>query len=174
MLLTARLFSLTRDLDRVALPRSSGMIESRSRGSVVFIWQSGKQLQRVAGGKRIPFNCGSCKKQTTFYECQVDDTFKAYFVVELWKRTSRAMQCGECLGVYDYYEVFPQEKATAEQAGAEIKRKADEAEAKRKFAAEQDQNLKHEAEQKRREQERRRNELEVEDELAKLKRKLGK
>jgi hypothetical protein len=139
----------------------------------VFIWQSGKQLQRVAGGKKIPFNCGGCKRQTTFYECQVDDTFKAYFVVELWKRTTRAMQCGECLGVYDYYEVFPQEKGSAERTGAELKQKA-EAEAKRRGAAEQEQKLKQEAEQKRREQERRRNELEVEDELARLKRKLGK
>jgi hypothetical protein len=140
----------------------------------MFIWQSGKQLQRVSGGKKISFNCGGCKKETTFYECQVDDTFKAYFVVELWKRTTRAMQCGECLGVYDYYEVFPLEKRNPEQEGAELKRKADEAEAKRKVAAEQEQKMKQEAEQKRREQERRRIELEVEDELAKLKRKLGK
>jgi hypothetical protein len=137
-------------------------------------WQTDNQLKRIAAGKKVPLKCGGCSKQATFYECQIDDSFKAYFVVELWKRTRRVMQCGECLAVCDYYEIFPNEKGLAEQAEVERKQKEVEAETKRKLAAAQEQQLKLQAEQKEREETRRRNELEVDDELAKLKKKLGK
>ena len=129
-------------------------------------------IMRMSGGKKITLKCSSCSKQNIFYECEVDESFKAYFVVELWKRTKKAMQCGECLGVCDYFEIFPQERGLEEQLDAERKRKQAEVETQRKLNEEREKRLKEQAAQEQREKDRRRREMEVDDELAKLKRNM--
>jgi Fe-S-cluster-containing hydrogenase component 2 len=141
---------------------------------VILFWSTNNELKRVPGGKKLNLKCLRCNQQANFYECLVDESLKAYWVVELWKKSKRVLQCGECLGVCDYYQVFPDEKALAEQAEAAQKQKLQEAEAKRKQEAEQVQQHQHELESQKREEERKRKELEVEDELQQLKRKLGK
>ncbi|MBP6595327.1 MAG: hypothetical protein KA255_20045, partial [Candidatus Obscuribacter sp.] len=70
----------------------------------------GSELKRVPNGKKQNFECGKCKKRTTFYESSMDDSLKAFLVVELYKRSKRVMQCGECLSACDYYSLFPLEK----------------------------------------------------------------
>jgi hypothetical protein len=108
----------------------------------MIIWQAGKEWKRVAAGKTATLACTACKKQTVFYECQVDEIVRAYFVIDLWKRSKRAMQCRECLGFCDYYEAFPLEKESEAQAKVERERLEAEAELKRKLAAEKEQKAK--------------------------------
>jgi hypothetical protein len=133
-----------------------------------------KQLNRVPGGRKEPFACENCKATTTFYECLVDEHIKAYFVLKLWGRTKRIMQCGECLAACDYYYVFPKEKEAEEKAVAERQRREAEAEAKRRDQEEAARKAREEAEIRRREEQRRADEAKVDDELAALKHKLGK
>jgi hypothetical protein len=137
-------------------------------------WTCSNELNRVANGKRTLLDCKKCAQKTKFYECYVDEGLKAYMVLDVWKKTKRVMQCGECLQVCDYYAVFPQEKAAAEKADAERKAKAADEERKQQQAAEQER-LKREQEYlQQKKQERARMDAQVEDELAQLKKKLGK
>jgi hypothetical protein len=140
----------------------------------MFFGMGNRQLNRVQGGKKLTLTCLSCHKKAPFYECRIDDNFKLYAVLEVWKRTKRVLQCGECLAVSDYYDVFPEEKDLAEQAVSQ--RKQQEAEAKAKVAQEEEKQRKRqeELEAKQREERVRQKDLEVQDELAKLKKKLGK
>lgn len=150
----------------------------------MFNWNL-NNVKRVFGGKKLKLTCLACNKKATFYEATLEDRVAAYFVLELYKRTKRVMQCGECLGVTDYYEMFPDEKAHEAQHREETKRK----EAEARSAEDLKRKTEQELEAKRREEERLKQEAaelkkraeakvakdkEVDDELAQLKKKLGK
>lgn len=151
----------------------------------MIVWQTDKQLKRVLLGKKVELLCSACSRKTKFYESEIEENFKVYFVVELWKRTKRVLQCGDCLAVCDYYEIFPDEKMAEEKAEAERKLKAAEAEAKKKQHEVEQEQKRRQAQQEqaeremkeellRREKERDRKAAEVNDELAKLKKQMGK
>jgi len=110
------------------------------------------ELHRVANGKRAARICSKCNHDTTFYECNLDKNVKAWLVLEVWKGSRRVMQCGECLGIVDYFDFFPNEKALHEQAEAERKRKEEEQEEKNRFEAQQVAKGREEAERKVREE----------------------
>ncbi|MDQ5966694.1 MAG: hypothetical protein QG625_2849 [Cyanobacteriota bacterium erpe_2018_sw_39hr_WHONDRS-SW48-000098_B_bin.30] len=122
----------------------------------------GSELKRVPNGKKQTFECGKCKKQTTFYESSMDDSLKAFLVVELYKRSKRVMQCGECLSACDYYSLFPLEKQAEEEA-----RQRQEAEAKERARQAEETRKKYEAEKAQMD-------MAVDDELEQLKKKMGK
>ncbi len=91
----------------------------------MLIWHNSHELHRVEGGKEQRFECDKCKKKTMFQECRSDESLKANHVVELWSKQRRVMQCGECLGLCDYYEVYPDEKPDendqpSESAGGDL------------------------------------------------------
>lgn len=144
----------------------------------MFFWSVGRQLKRVPKGKKQTLKCGSCKQEASFYESTVDDSFKAFMVLDLWKRSKRVMQCGECLGVCDYYSVYPEEKIAEEEAArqAELERKKreqEEAQKRQEAEAKEHARQQEEARQKY-ESEKARKDQEVDDELAQMKKKLGK
>jgi len=150
----------------------------------LFHWNL-NNIKRVFAGKRRELTCQNCGKKATFHEATAEDRVAAYVVIELWKRTKRVMQCGECLAVCDYYEMFPEEKAQEAQFLEEQKRKQLEAKAaeeeKRKLEEQkelkkqEDERLRlADIEAKRRAAERVQKEKVVDDELAALKKQLGK
>ena len=143
----------------------------------MIFWSAGNQLTRVPKGRKQQFQCGRCHQLATFYECESDDSVKAFFVVELWKRSKRVMQCGECLGVCDYYTLFPDEKKADEEAAikAEAERKAREQKAAAEDQAKAEKELARQEEiaNKAREAERARKDKQLDDELEKLKKKMG-
>lgn len=104
----------------------------------------------------------------------MDHRLQLYLVVDLFKTTRRVMQCGECLGICDYYEVFPEEKAKKDIEEAQKRQQEAAAQAKKKAEEEAERVRVEEQEAKRRADDRKKLEAEVEDELAQLKRKLGK
>jgi len=140
---------------------------------MVVFWQSKHELKRVFFGKKVTLECGHCHKKASFYECNIDDSFSIYFV-DLWKKTKRVMQCGECLAVVDYFEIYPQEKVQAEQDQAEQQRQAEQAEAQKKAAEEEERRKQQERENQERADRFKKMEAQVDDELSELKRKMGK
>lgn len=151
----------------------------------MIIWQTNKKLNRIPGGRKVELPCSGCLKAGMYYESELEENLKLYFVVDLWKRTKRILQCGACLSVCDYYEIFPQEKLAEEAAEAERKRKKEEqiakerrekaeseirrqqAEAQERARVEHEENL-------RRMRAKAEREAAVDDELAKLKKQMGK
>jgi len=131
-------------------------------------WQANNELARTPNGKRLQLTCLKCNQKSKFYECKVDEGVKLYFLVDIWKRTRRVLQCGECLAVCDYYDVFPDERDD------KAKKQAAEAELKSKQEADAQAKRQQEAEDKRRAEEKRRKDAQVEDELAELKRRMGR
>ncbi len=142
-------------------------------------------VKRVVFGKKKQLKCTKCERETTFYEANAEDRVAAYVVLELYKRTKRVMQCGDCLGVCDFYDVFPEERESeakhkeelklkeAEAKAAELeKRKADEEKEAKRLEAERARQ--EQLENERRAQERERKAKAVDDELSALKKKLGK
>lgn len=142
----------------------------------MLFWQQKHEVKRVPNGKRVRVTCGSCKKTAMFYECTIEKNFALYVVLELWKDTKRVMQCGECLAVCDYKEMFPDDDESAPKSSSgdterdgEQKRKQAEEDARLK-QAEQEEHQR----QAERDAVRKKNEAEVDDELSKLKEKFGK
>ncbi len=166
-----------------------------SRSMFVF-WTSEKKPNRVMFGKKKKLLCGNCNIEATFHECNIDEGLKLYSVIEVWKRTKRVMQCGECLAVCDFYDVYPEEKEAQEEAEAERKQKekdqkqqaemhkrqqqeqqaaaAKQREADERQRLEEEQRKAEEIAQIKREAQRKEQEIKVDDDLAKLKRDLGK
>lgn len=138
----------------------------------------GSELKRVPNGKKQAFECGNCKKQTTFYESNMDDSLKAFLVVELYKRTKRVMQCGECLSACDYYSLFPLEKQAEEEAArkaeAERKQRQEEQARQRQEAEARERARQAEETRKKYEAEKAQMDMAVDDELEQLKKKMGK
>jgi len=151
----------------------------------MLFWSSGKELKRIPKGKKEKFKCSKCDEETTWYEAQVDDSFKAFMVVELWKSSKRVMQCCECLYVADYYTLYPDEKAAYEeelrkneeamkQHQAEADAKQREQDAKRREAEEKELARQEEIARKKRDEERAMKDKALDAEVEALKKKLGK
>jgi hypothetical protein len=122
---------------------------------MLIFWSSKSKVNRLLGGRKETHKCSACGKTATFYQCEVDKGVKLYGVVTLFGSQEKFMQCGECLALYKDEE---DEKAMR----AETERLAKE-EAKREALRQQ---IKDEEYKQR--------EAEVDDELAKLKKNLGK
>jgi hypothetical protein len=144
----------------------------------MFVWSVGRQLKRVPKGKKQTLRCGNCKQEASFYESTVDDSFKAFMVLDLWKRSKRVMQCGECLAVCDYYSLYPEEKLAEEEAARaaeEARRKREQEETQKRQEAEAKESARQQEESRKKyEAEKVRKDQEVDDELAQMKKKLGK
>jgi Na+-translocating ferredoxin:NAD+ oxidoreductase RnfC subunit len=144
----------------------------------MIVWSYGTELKRVWNGKRVSLKCSSCDRQATFYESTADESFKVFLVVDLYKKTRRVMQCGECQGVCDYFEMFPHEKEAFEAAQAKAAKEAHDRqkaeEQRKREATERELKRQEEEAHKRREQEQKRKDQEVNSELEALKKKLGK
>lgn len=122
---------------------------------MLIFWSTKNKVNRLSNGRRETHKCSACQKTATFYQCEVDKGVKLYGVVTLFGSQEKVMQCGECLALFKDQE---EEKAIK----AETERLAKE-EAKR------------EAERQRiKDEEYKQREAEVDDELAKLKKDLGK
>lgn len=151
----------------------------------MIIWQTNKRLNRVPGGRKVELPCAGCLKAGMYYESELEENLKLYFLVEIWKKTKRILQCGACLSVCDYYEIFPAEKQAAEAAEAARKKKKEEQAARERIQkAEEDLRRQRAAEQERARLEHEHNqrlmrakaekEAAVDDELAKLKKQMGR
>lgn len=138
----------------------------------------GSALKRVPNGKKQTFECSKCQKPTTFYESTMDDTLKAFLVLELYKRSKRVMQCGECLSACDYYSLFPLEKQAEEEAArkaeAERRQRQEEEARQRKEAEAREQARQAEETRRKYEAEKAQMDMAVDDELEQLKKKMGK
>lgn len=122
---------------------------------MLVFWSTRNNVKRIPEGKREKHKCSQCGKTATFYECEVDKGVRLYFVIPVFGLLEKVMQCGECLAVFK--DDTP-DKASQLQA----QRLAKEEAAK-------------EAEQKRiKDEEYKQREAEVDDELAQLKKDLGK
>ncbi len=122
---------------------------------MLIFWSSKNKVNRLPDGRKETHRCSACGKTATFYQCEVDKGVKLYGVVTLFESQQKVMQCGECLALYKDEE---DEKAMR----AETERLAKE-EGKREALCQQ---IKDEEYKQR--------EAEVDDELAKLKKNLGK
>lgn len=122
---------------------------------MLVFWSTKNNVKRLASGKRATQKCSQCGKNATFYQCEVDKGVKLYGVLTLFGSQELVMQCGECLALF---KDDTQDKA----ARAEAERLAKEEAAK-------------EAERERiKDEEYKQREAEVDDELARLKKDLGK
>lgn len=139
-----------------------------------FLFTTSNELKRVMFGKKKKFHCTKCDRETMFYECTIQDDVKAFGVLDVWKKSKRVMQCGECLMVGDFYQFFPDEKVREQQVAEEQKNREMEAAQAAERAAEEERRKQEEAERLRREERRRATEAKVDDELANLKKSLGK
>ncbi len=122
---------------------------------MLIFWSTKNKVNRLQDGRKETHKCSSCGKTATFYQCEVDKGVKLYGVVTLFGSQQKVMQCGECLALFKDEE---DEKAMR----AETERLAKE-EAKREALRQQ---IKDEEYKQR--------EAEVDDELAQLKKNLGK
>jgi uncharacterized CHY-type Zn-finger protein len=132
-----------------------------------FIIGGGKETRRIEGGKRLNMRCENCQKLATFYECRVKKSVNAFFFVELWDKTVKAMQCGECLALFQEEEV-----SDAESNAERAKREATEL---RKVAERQQQTIDQLAEEaKKADKAKKQQSKDLDKALAELKKKMGK
>ncbi len=99
-----------------ALPGGTRVEVPPEEQAMWFYVNSKDELKRVPDGARIELTCGSCKKKATFYEAGISQKFSLYVVLPIWKKERHVMQCGECLAVCDYTDVFPADEARKAQA----------------------------------------------------------
>ncbi len=122
---------------------------------MLIFWSTKNKVNRVLNGRKETHKCSACGKTATFYQCEVDKGVKLYGVVTLFGSQQKVMQCGECLALF-------KDEEDEKLKGAEAERLAKE-EAKREAER-----------QKIKDEEYKQREAEVDDELARLKKDLGK
>jgi hypothetical protein len=128
----------------------------------------GTETRRVEGGKRIQMRCSHCHQSATFYECRVKKSVSAFFFLELWDKTTKAMQCGECLTAFQESEAEAPIETSAERAARtakEMRRAAEEQQQKLDALAEEGRRAAHAKKQK---------DKDLDKALAELKKKMGK
>lgn len=118
---------------------------------------SKKRAKRVEGGRRVKRKCPECNATAEFYECVVKRSVTAFSVVKLWDGESIAFACSECGELTELDETLAPELSAREQ------RELDKQSARALEAAERERER---ADAKKTRQ--------VDDELAAIKRKLGK
>ncbi|MDX2106011.1 MAG: hypothetical protein SFY67_06375 [Candidatus Melainabacteria bacterium] len=122
---------------------------------MLIFWSTKNKVNRLCDGRRETHKCSACQKTATFYQCEVDKGVKLYGVVTLFGSQEKVMQCGECLSLFKDEEDEKLKRAESERLAKD--------EAKR------------EAERQRiKDEEYKQREAEVDDELARLKKDLGK
>lgn len=110
----------------------------------------------VADGRSFTEDCPTCQQRTRFVEVEVSENYGVWFV-DVVKDSERAFRCARCGDVFDLRD----ERAAAASAVPPAKTGMDRVE---ELAAEQ----------RRREQQRAAQAVTIEDELAELKRRMGR
>lgn len=124
----------------------------------MFVWLSTKKrARRVENGRKLRRKCPECGATTDFYECVVERSVSAFSVVKLWDGESTAYACSACGEVTELGDTHEPELTAREQ---------------RELAEQRTRAL--EAAKREREQAATAKRQQVDDELAALKRKLGK
>jgi rubredoxin len=144
----------------------------RGRVSVAGVWflfHHNAKTRLVDGGDSFVESCPACGRRARFYEVEVSENFGVFFI-DLVGDKQRKYRCGACGDVFDL-----RDQPDAPSAPPPVKSAR---ELERERAAEQQRQLA--AEQRRRAAEQRRHELaeakanRIEDELAELKKRLGR
>jgi hypothetical protein len=130
-------------------------------------WGTRSKVRPVKGGRKERMECPSCGEVATFRECVAEEALTVFSVVSLSEDREVVYRCGECGELFDLVET--------PDAGAPARDPAADPEAARRRAA-ADRAAAERAERERRERARAeaRRAASVEDELAALKRKLGR
>jgi hypothetical protein len=119
----------------------------------------------VRGGETFVETCPECGRRATFDEVEVSENFGMFFV-DLVGDKERAFRCRECHEVFDLRdrggEAAPKKAAPPTRSPADVKAELARAEAARA------------AEEKRRREASEAKAVRIEDELAELKKRLGK
>jgi len=119
--------------------------------------------KHVAGGKAFVEHCPTCERDTRFREVEIGESYGVWFI-DVVSDAERAFRCDSCGDVFDLRDQAPATKpAPAPQLTA--------AERKR---AELDRVEKLAAEQRRRDAEKAAREVRIDDELAELKKRMGR
>ena len=123
---------------------------------MIIWWKNKKRARPVRGGRRVKRKCPECGETTHFRECSVKHDVSVYSL-KLWNDEYRAFSCSSCDEVMELDDTLEPELSAREQR--ELERERQRA-----------------LEASRRERERAKAEVQrqVDDELAALKRKLGK
>jgi hypothetical protein len=126
---------------------------------VWFLFHRKAGTKAVAGGQSFSEECPTCKRVTRFYEVEVKESYGVWFV-DVLGNNERAFRCAECGDTFDLRDQQP-----APAPVVETKRGVDRVE---ELAAEQ---RRRDAAAK---QHRAKVEARIDDELAELKKRLGK
>lgn len=122
------------------------------------------RTQRVEGGETFTQECPTCERETRFEEIEISSKYGVWFVVDLIGDSERAFRCTRCGDTFDVKDDKPESapERTAEQ--------------KRQEQIDRVEQLA--AEQRRRDAEAQKNRAKVEtridDELAELKKRMGR
>lgn len=82
------------------------------------IFGTKESARRVPNGAQVVHRCGSCGEVTTFYEKEITETFRLYFIDVYDYKRHRAMQCGACGATYVTDEI--KQHAEERNLGASI------------------------------------------------------
>jgi rubredoxin len=148
---------------------------------VWFLFHHNHKTRVVPGGKSFIETCPECRRRARFDEVEVSENFGMFFV-DLIGEKERKYRCSGCANVFDLRDeadapAAPRPAPTPAKSARELEREQA-AEQARRQAAEQARQLA--AEQRRRAAEQQRRELaeakanRIEDELAELKKRLGR
>jgi hypothetical protein len=88
------------------------------------IFGTKQAAKRVPGGAQIVRHCDACGESTTFYEKELTETFRLYFVDVLDYRTHRVMQCGACGACYATDELGAHDRDLAGSIGERLEQGA--------------------------------------------------
>jgi hypothetical protein len=120
------------------------------------------RTRRVAGGQKLRDHCPACRELVTFHEVEITTGYGVFFI-DVIKDSERAFACGACNELFDWKDPSP-------VADREATRAAERAEA---AAAARRQRLAEERAEERRQRAEARA-VRIEDELAELKKRLGR
>ena len=112
----------------------------------------------VAGGRSFTEECPTCKKRTRFHEVEVTEKYGVFFL-DVLKDSERAFRCERCGDVFDLRDNAADPAPTASHPAS-------------KTSMDRVEQLA--AEQRKRDELRAAKATQIEDELAELKRKLGR
>ncbi|AKF11158.1 hypothetical protein [Sandaracinus amylolyticus] len=129
-----------------------------------FLFGQKKRAKRIAGARAITVRCPHCEKPRVFVEVELERTYTAYVMIDLWTSKDRAFGCTEC------GEILDADSDEAVAALAALDAPDPKALAKQRAALEAERA----ARAKAREAEQEQRDRDVEDELAALKKKLGR
>ncbi len=119
-----------------------------------FLFHRKAGTQAVRGGKSFKEECPTCQRRTEFVEVEVSEKYGVWFV-DVVKDTERAFRCTRCGDVFDLRDEEPAASAAKPSTGMDrVEQLA--------------------AEQRRREAAREQIETKIDDELAELKRRMGR